>query len=180
MKKRYLVFFIISLYLMQIPLFINFMIINSEAYNTTLENILSNSSLVFFIISIILGLVNLIMAFTNTNTNNNDIVKITMISKLVLIPYFIINFIICTLLIIGFAFVLTIFSTFILIPLFVFITYMTMIITSSYNISYLINMFKNKEIDFISFILHFIFQLVFICDVIDTIYIYKSNENMLK
>lgn len=178
MKKRYLVFFIISLYLTQIPLFIDFMIINNESYNTVLENILFNFSLVFFILAIVLGLVNLIIAFTNTN--NNDVIKITMISKLVLVPYFIINFIICTLLIIGFAFVLTIFSTFILIPLFVFITFMTMLVTSSYNISYLINKLKNKEINFITFILHFIFQLVFICDVIDTIYIYKSNENMLK
>lgn len=177
MKKKYLILFIISLYLMQIPFIIDFVIINSENYNEILENILFNTSLAFLIISTILGLVNLIMAFTNKQDN---VIKMTMISKLILIPYFIINFIICMLLTIGFSFVFTILSTIILIPLFILFTFMTMIVTSSYNISYLINKFKQKEINIITFIMHLILQCVFICDIIDTIYIYKNDENMIK
>ena len=147
MKKKYLILFIISLYLMQIPLFIDFIIINSENYNEILENILFNTSLAFLIISTILGLVNLIIAFTNKQDN---VIKTTMISKLILIP------------------------------LFILFTFMTMIVTSSYNISYLISKFKHKEINIIVFIMHFILQCVFICDIIDTIYIYKTGENMIK
>lgn len=177
MKKKYLILFIISLYLMQIPLFIDFIIINSENYNEILENILFNTSLAFLIISTILGLVNLIIAFTNKQDN---VIKTTMISKLILIPYFITNFIICILLIMGFSFIFTILSAFILIPLFILFTFMTMIVTSSYNISYLISKFKHKEIKIIVFIIHFILQCVFICDIIDTIYIYKTGENMIK
>lgn len=177
MKKKYLILFIISLYLMQIPLFIDFIIINSENYNEILENILFNTSLAFLIISTILGLVNLIIAFTNKQDN---VIKTTMISKLILIPYFITNFIICILLIMGFSFIFTILSAFILIPLFILFTFMTMIVTSSYNISYLISKFKHKEINIIVFIIHFILQCVFICDIIDTIYIYKTGENMIK
>ena len=64
--------------------------------------------------------------------------------------------------------------------LFILFTFMTMIVTSSYNISYLINKFKHKEINIIVFIMHFILQCVFICDIIDTIYIYKTGENMIK
>ena len=177
MKKKYLILFIISLYLMQIPLLIDFIIINSENYNEILENILFNTSLAFLIISTILGLVNLIIALTNKQDN---VIKTTMISKLILIPYFIINFIICLLLTIGFSFIFTILSAFILIPLFILFTFMTMIVTSSYNISYLINKFKHKEINIIVFIMYFILQCVFICDIIDTIYIYKTGENMIK
>lgn len=177
MKKKYLILFIISLYLMQIPLFIDFIIINSENYNEILENILFNTSLAFLIISTILGLVNLIIAFTNKQDN---VIKTTMISKLILIPYFITNFIICMLLTMGFAFIFTILSAFILIPLFILFTFMTMIVTSSYNISYLISKFKHKEINIIVFIMHFILQCAFICDIIDTIYIYKTGENMIK
>ncbi len=179
MKKRYLILFIISLYIMQISMFLDFMIINNEIYNQVLEKALFYTSFSFFILSLILGLVNLIFAFTKINDNNGTI-KITMISKLVLVPYFIINFLVCALLIAGFAFIFTILSTIILIPLFVLANFLTMLVTSSYNISYLINKFKNKEINLLTFFIHFIFQLVFIGDIIDTIYIYRNNGNMLK
>jgi hypothetical protein len=93
--------------------------------------------------------------------------------KIGLIPFWIINFI-CYfpisvfLLVVGHGF------GFLIVPIFIFLSYIVLLLTSIFSILYLLNLKKNNIIVNKQFIIHSILQLLFVVDIIDTVNIIKK------
>jgi hypothetical protein len=67
---------------------------------------------------------------------------------------------------------------FLIVPIFIFLSYTVLMLTSIFSILYLINLRKNKIILNKQFIVHLILQLCFVIDIIDIIYIIKKWGKM--
>jgi len=101
-----------------------------------------------------------------------------LIVKLALIPFFIANFSIWSML--SGMFLLTpggIFVDIILVPIGIGFTYTILLATSSYSISLLFTLYKTSIISRRQFILHSIFQLFFGADIIDQFVIKKFTKS---
>lgn len=141
--------------------------IDTTAFYNKLFEILFLWLIVFLIVSII-NVRNVILDYRN-NESDKLLKKMKRI-KLSLIPFWAINFICyipisALLLVVGHGFGLFI------VPMFVVISYVVLIITSIFSISYLLRLRKNKLITNKQSIIHSILQLCFVIDVIDAIYI---------
>jgi hypothetical protein len=137
-------------------------------------------SLIFlswFIIFLIISIINIISIVLDFRKNNSEMLfqKMKRI-KIGLIPFWIINFI-CyfpvsiILLVAGHGF------GFIIVPIFIFLSYTVLLLTSIFSILYLLNLKKKNIILQEQFIKHSILQLLFVVDIIDTINIIKKWGN---
>jgi hypothetical protein len=101
--------------------------------------------------------------------------------KLASIPYFILNFLYFTVLaLIGFAASkgLIIFTPIPLVfVLVIFLTYVVMLLTSTYGFVYLFYLKKTEGMKTVPFIVHFIMQLIFVLDIIDTVLVLSWYPN---
>lgn len=140
---------------------------DTKIFSDKVFEILLLWSVVFLIISIV-NIISIVLDYRNNNSER--LLKKMKRVKFSLIPFWIINFI-CyipissLLLVIGHGF------GFFIVPIFMAITYIVLLFTSIFSISYLLNIKKNKRITNWQFIGHSILQLCFIIDIIDTIYI---------
>jgi len=129
--------------------------------------------LLWFIFYFIFSIVNIISLIYDYKNNNSEILfKKMKRLKIGLIPFWIINFICyipisAILLVAGHGF------GFIIVPIFIFLSYTVLIFTSIFSIVYLKLLRRNEIITKKQFIIHTILQLFFILDVIDTLYILK-------
>jgi hypothetical protein len=122
----------------------------------------------------VLSIINIISILSDYK--NNNIEKIFQKMKRIktsLIPFWIINFICyvpisAILLAAGHGF------GFIIVPLFIFLSYTVLILTSLFSILYLLKLRKNNIISRKQFVIHIILQLIFVIDIIDTIYVIKT------
>lgn len=166
--KKLLIPYIIFLYLLQVSFltYIGLAIAFEEtSFNTEL---LLFIPLAFGIVAVIFGILNVVFGIIQFYKPNSNVYKVTMISKLVLIPYYVINFIISVLLLIGMLNPFLILYAFIAIPLIVVITYATMFATSTYNLGYMAYLVKRGEKEWQELIMHFIFHFIFVLDVISS------------
>ena len=130
--------------------------------------------LLWFVIYLIVSIINIISILLDYRNNSSDrLFKKMKRVKITLIPFWIINFIcyfpISVLgLLAGHGF------GFLIVPIFIFVSYMVLLLTSIFSISYLLNLRKNKIITGKQLIMHSILQLCFVIDIIDTIYIIRK------
>ena len=136
------------------------------------------------LLSLIIGLINVIFGVINIFRGQKNPLVMTLVCKIILIPWYIINFVIWALLVVGFMNPFLILGIPILLVIGISFTYMYMICTSSLNISYAFNLIKNKAIKnkpllIVSMIFHFILCL----DVVGSIMIFgackEKNEQIL-
>lgn len=136
------------------------------------------------ILNMILGLRNIINTFQLWKNNEyNSLRKYMKVLKFGTVPYFIINFIVYALIFLIFFAASRGIIIFTPIPLIfiviIFITYLTVIFTSSYGIGFLAIIKKEKRIKAGNFIIHILLQLCFVLDVIDTMILlikYKREQ----
>ena len=128
----------------------------------------------WFIAYFVLSVINIIsIALDYRNNNLEHIFQKMKRIKINLIPFWIINFICylpmsAILLVAGHGF------GFIIVPVFVFLSYTVLIVTSIFSILYLLKLRQNNILSKKQFIMHTILQLIFVTDIIDTIYIIKK------
>jgi hypothetical protein len=128
----------------------------------------------WFIIYLIISVINIISVVLDYRKENSEILfrKMKRV-KIGLIPFWIINFI-CyfpisiILLVAGHGF------GFLIVPIFIFLSYTVLLLTSIFSILYLLNLKKKNIIIQGQFIKHSILQLLFVFDIIDTIIIIKK------
>ena len=102
---------------------------------------------------------------------------IIMVIKLALIPFYIVNFYTWLLIVGGFA------NPWLMIgiPLVMFLgvsfTYLTLIVTSIYNIAYMLRTHKYKERNLAPLVVHIFLQLFFISDIVSSIILYCKNKS---
>ena len=154
-----LVFQVILMYTIHILFLVMMLIINNDSMANLNVLIYIFLGLLFVLIANSLYLI--ILGITNIKKNINNSYKLVMIVKLSLIPWYIINFLIITLLFIGFLNPFLWFAVPILILLGMLLTYLFMIATSMPNISCLISeIIRYKSLKkIIVLIFHFIFCL---------------------
>ena len=134
--------------------------------------------IVWAVLFIIYFICNII--FLNINVKNKNVEKIKNYCKIIKyysIPFWIMNIISYIGLIIAFFFIM--FGwVIIFIPIPIFISYIILLATSSYSISYLIIMKRNGSITKKQFIKNIILQLCFIFDIIGIIILFKKEKKM--
>lgn len=121
-----------------------------------------------------IGLANLIVAVLNFSKDIRPPYRLTMTAKLVLVPFFIVNFVIWALLIVGslnpFLFFLApLFAVFSVVS-----TYMIMLASGVHNMAYLLReLIKTRQIKYIFYLIaHFIFCI----DVVAAIVLYIKEK----
>jgi hypothetical protein len=136
-------------------------------------------SILIVVLLILSGFGNIIMSIISAfgsiiNKNSlNSMINRMLFLKLSVIPFFILNFMLWTglfgtlILFPGGIFLLA------LAPIIVLLTFTVLLVTSSSTISVLVYCYRAKQIDISKLIVHIVLQLIFVVDVIDSIYLYK-------
>lgn len=142
-------------------------------------------SFISWVLIIIFTAMNIKNAFRlYLNRNFNGLKKYMALQKLVAIPYFLLNFIFCLLIaiaVLGGSRGLIIFTPIpilFLIP--IFLTFITVVCTSIYGIFFIGVLLKENRIEFGKALIHIIFQICFVLDVVDTIVLiikYRVKNN---
>lgn len=107
----------------------------------------------------------------NPEKSENQMRKIMLFVKLMSVPFFIFNFLRALLTFMPFGAVMA-FGDLIFVPLAVFATYLLMIATSAFSIPVIAFYRKSKKIKTTEAAIHIILQLIFVIDVIDSIYLF--------
>lgn len=177
-----LIILTVLMYLIQLVLVIGLACVPEE--NEILGEIIVYISMIIGVIALFVGLMNIIIAVINFARNTASPTKITTIIKLILIPYYIINFIFWGILILITInpFLLWLFPFFVVIS--VFFTYAYMISTSSHNLSYVFRLLKDKKLEPTAIIVFAIIsQFIFVLDIVGSIMLFmlleknKSDKN---
>ena len=132
---------------------------------------------IWFLIFIILSIKNINNCKNYLKNNEKKLLKtLSENIKLKSIPFWIINFIILLFFSIG-----ALFGTrgffIIFLPIPIIFTYLILLGTSIFSISYIRLLYKNNEIKKYQMIIHIILQLCFIWDIIDIIYLKIKIKN---
>lgn len=130
----------------------------------------------FGLIALTIGVGHLILGLRQSYSPTSNICRFTMLSKISLIPFFILNFVICFLFVAGAFNPFLIWSLFIIVPIMVFLTYLVLLTTSSYNIGYLMYKVRKKECTLAFGIWYSIFHLIFCIDVFASIVLYYNEK----
>ena len=140
---------------------------------------------ILMFISFVFACVNIVYAILWYKNIRTDAKKRQMTNRMILaakwiaIPWFVLNLLFWMGLS-GLMMIVTrglgIFALVIVIPLSVGYTFVILLATSSYSLSLLFALYMNKEITRKQFILHSIFQLLFVVDVIDQIVIQRFTK----
>ncbi len=143
-----------------------------------INNILCISYLISLAILLLLCLVNIILGALSTLHEVKDSTKAVMICKIIQIPWFILNFVFCLIMII------LMINPFLLIaaPIFLLLsvssTYLFMFSTSSLDIFFLVK--SRKFFSSTTNLLSFIFLFIFVLDVLGSIFAYSSLKSEKK
>jgi hypothetical protein len=171
----------ILMYVLQLPIlllavFITFNIHISDDLSSILIKV---ALLLYFIVLIPLSIVTLIAGFLTGNKADISCIKTTMILKILLIPWFINNFIICFCIWAGTLNPFLFLAGPILIFLFIINTYLFMISLSATNIINILTKWTKKELPTSTeLIVILIFHFCFCLDVIASILYYNNLKKI--
>ncbi len=172
--KKWLIAFMITVYLMQISLLVGmgifFALPDAKIYFVFI------APAVFLCLAFVLGCINIVFGVLQFKSPEPNVTKTVMLAKLSLIPFFIVNFILCILLIAGLLNPFLFMSIFIVAPLLIAITYGITFVTSSYNLGFIVNKFINGESNITTLVVCGVFHFFFVFDVIGSILLYKSTK----
>ena len=173
----------ILMYLAHLPLYIGLILVRMPS-NENLDKAIAILFLIGFILTIVIlpiALVNLIMALAGAFNKKDNPCKTTMIVKLVLIPWYIMNFLFCVLIFAGFLNPFLFLFAPIVAVILIFNTYILMLSTSIFDIVYSIrNTIKNHLEINASLVFTNIFLFCFCLDIVGSIILYKKSKNIKK
>lgn len=112
---------------------------------------------------------------------DSDSLKFSMIFKLIMIPFFCSNFVICTVVVAGFANVWLIWSLPVVLAVVIILTYLCVVGSSAFAVSYIGRRTLEGKIDTQTAIINVILHFTFVLDVISSIYMYRKygrNKNI--
>lgn len=175
--KKLLISFTVFVYLMQIS-FVVLFAVPDELFDSRYSFLLLLPVIVLGAVAAILGLVNLVFGFLQISRPAEDVYKTVMIIKLVLVPFFIINFVLCVMFAACFIIIpYFVLGGIILAVLFMLMTYAITLVTSVYNICYSLYRVRTLKHGFFGMIVPFIFQFFFVLDCVGSILFYIKEKN---
>ena len=169
----------IGMYLMHLPLYAALIIINiamDDRLQGDLVHYMLIASFVMMLIMIFVCIVNAVVSLVSA-LRGNDPTRSTMIAKLSLIPWYVLNFFI------GFVFVSIFFNPFMMIAIPIVIalligsTYVLMLSTSLGNIVYAVRSIKQGGAK-PAVIVGVVFSFIFCADIIGAIILYKEFKKV--
>lgn len=131
-------------------------------------------------VSILLNIINSIVYLIKGKEDIElKFIKTSLISKVLLMPFYIINFLFWLCVTMGFL-VIPGFQIFIVVTLFIaLITYMILLSTSCYSIVAISKLYRKGKISLSSAIVNIIFQFMFVFDIISlTIFYFKNRKSI--
>ena len=175
--KKLLIPFVVFIYLMQISFIVMFSLPEEIIYSMN-SVLLFLPAIIFGTVAAVLGLVNLVFGFLQISRPAEDVYKTIMIIKLVLIPFFIINFVLCVMLAVCFVVIpFMALGGIVLAVLFMLMTYAITMVTSVYNICYSLYRVRTLKHGFFGMIVPFVFQFFFVLDCVGSILFYIKERN---
>ena len=177
MKKRFLVMLTATIYVAQALLLyiLSPFLLFIKTTNPPLP-VSKYLLIVFFLLSIIFIVVNIVTAFLELRNSNNSTQKIPLGTimgfKLALIPFFISHSYWFILAMGGTANPFLMILWFVIPFLFLFYAYLVLFSTSSYLIVQILKLRKNGTLTKGQCILHIMMQLLFFIDVVDSVYLF--------
>lgn len=183
-NKVLLVVQTVFMYLLQLPILGIFILANLHL-ETELENKIGNIFGYIFIYALILGLliclINIVFAFLSNLKPRKDMSKLTMICKIIQIPWYVFNFLISSLLFIGFLNPFLIFTAPIFLIFAILMTYSFMFSTSLPQAMSFIRGILSKDIPLsILNIVASVFMFFFTFDLIGSILMYSQMTKLPK
>lgn len=180
--KVFLIIQVCLMYLAHLPIYIGLIMLKLPISDSIIDKcvpILLLLGLIFTILILPFSVVCLIMSIVGSFKVKNNPTKITMIIKLILMPWFFINFFYCVLIFAGFLnpwmMILAPLVAFILIC----ITYVFMLSTSVFDIAFVINCMIRKRIKVKAFFVIMIIMLfTFFLDVIASVLLYLKTKKI--
>ena len=130
----------------------------------------------FLIAVLVLGSINLAFGIAQVSNPKEGMDKTVMIVKLVLMPFFVINFIIGALIFAAFVNPFLFMALWIVIPALCVLTYAEMLVTSSYNIGALIHRIRSKQNTLGELALFIVSQFLYFLDVVGSIILYVRQR----
>lgn len=175
--KKLLIPFVVFLYLMQIS-FIVLLFLPEELFDSQYALLLYVPTIVLGSVAAVLGLVNLVFGCLQISRPAEDVYKTVMIIKLVLVPFFIINFVLSILFSVTFVIIpFMAFAGIIIALLLMLMTYAITMVTSVYNICYSLYRVRTLKHGFFGMIVPFVFQFFFVLDCVGSILFYIKEKN---
>lgn len=132
---------------------------------------------VFCFAAVVLGSISLAFGISQISNPKKGMIKTVMIVKLILIPFFIGNFIIGVLVFAAFANPFLFFAGFVIIPMMLFLTYAAMFVTSSYNVGAMIHRIRSGQNTSGELALFIASQFIYLLDVVGAILIFVRQRN---
>ena len=171
----------ILMYVAHIPFYIALLLIKLVP-DMSLDNVIIGLLLSGIILSAIIlpfCIVNGIMALISLFKDFESPIKLTLKLKLILIPWYIMNFIICILLSAGFLNPWLLIAWFFVVFILICITYIIMVTLGLPLVAYLIRKMSKKEIETKpSIIVGIVFQFIFCLDVLGVLIIHLKTRKL--
>ncbi len=139
------------------------------------------AAIIFGIAAFVLGCVNIAFGVSQMSKPKEGVCKTVMIIKLILMPFFVLNFIICFLITAACLNPFLFMALGIVISVMCVLTFGEMIATSSYNLGYLAHKIKYEGSTFGELALLIVSQFLYFFDVVGAIILYirvKESENV--
>lgn len=155
------------MYLIHIPFYVCLILAKIPYIDFSICGVLIIVGLCFNVLLIPVGIVAAVFAILNLTTDSQNPARVTFIIKLVLIPWYALNFLVCFLLVVGFLNPFLMIAIPLLIAIEVSITYIYMLCSSLQAVSYTIRQLIKKRIRVnAAIIVGLIFSFIFVLDIV--------------
>lgn len=178
--KKLLIIYVVLLYLMQLFLYVP---ISIHLYLTPLpEGVITGfttASIVLAFIALAFGVGDVIYGVLKSFFPDPKTIKIVMIFKLILIPFFCVNFDVCVMIVGGLANPWLMLSIPLAVVLMVALTYLVLLATSVYSEGFMIYQLIKKERTIKELAAHIVLQLFFVLDDFSIVVLYIQEKKRL-
>ena len=169
------------MYAAQLPLYVGFFLhhFNKPLY----EEVMSYFVRVYVILSIVLipiCITSIILSSVSIRKSDNKNPSLLMlILKCALIPWFILNFVVCGVLVLGMLNPFLLWAMPLVVSILVFSTYLCMVTTSLPNVAYFAGKLRNKEARMMpQYVLPIVFMFIFCMDAIGAIIFFITSRKL--
>ncbi|MGN0813191.1 MAG: hypothetical protein ACI4MQ_06770 [Candidatus Coproplasma sp.] len=174
-SKVILIIQAVVMYLIHIPFYICLILARIPNINFDIFGVFILVGLCANLILIPVGIVAVAFAILNLTTDSKNPAWVTFIIKLVLIPWYCLNFLVCFLLVAGFLNPFLMLAVPLLIGIEVSITYIYMLCSSLQIVSYTIRQIIKKRIALTPMlIVGIVFSFIFVLDIVGSYFLYSE------
>lgn len=131
---------------------------------------------VLFAIDCVLGFSNIVVGLLQLGVPKQPVFGAVMVAKLCLIPFFIVNFVLCLLLVAGFLNPFLAWSLVLVVPLMIGLTYAALLVTSSYAICYTVRQLRTGQRTLGERLIYIVALLLFAVDNVAAVLLYVRER----